>query len=343
MTFRHNRRGRRRLHGSSPTPRRALVVVTAALALAALGCQSQGSLPGKTAYRAAEWGDRYYPRSREDLAAAVERALASSSPTALGAARVSGILVPHAGYSFSANTLGRGFGALKGQDYERVVIVGESHRWPRRAIGRFGGAALPAEKGFALATGRLDNDDPSIERLARHRLFYRRARAFDGETSIEPLLPFVQALWPEARIVPILIGRVSPADIAEVGAAIREALDARTLLVISTTFTHFSARDRQFPIFADKERTLDSLREFEAPLMAGITARDPTAVRAVLDERGIFLCGARALLVGLTALGAAGDVLPVAEDWSLRDAPGPLDPERASGVSYRAILFAGTR
>lgn len=317
-------------------------VSAAVLALAAgLGCQ--GTMPGQEAYRSAEWAGRYYPQAREDLAAEVERALSLARPVDLGGARVSGILVPHAGYSFSANTLGQGFGALRDQNYERVILVGESHRWPSRPIGKFKGAALPAERGFSLTTGRIEGDGATIERLERQRLFNRRARVFDSETAIEPLLPFVQALWPKAQIVPILIGRVNPADIAELGAAIRAELDAQALLVISTTFTHFSARAPRFPTFADKAETLAALRRYEAPLMASIATRRPQEVREVIGAHDISLCGARALLVGLEALGEAGGALCVAEDWSLREVPGPLDPERVSGVSYRAILFTEAR
>ncbi len=320
---------------------RFLSFVSAAALAAALGCQ--GTLPGETAYRTAEWGGLYYPRERAALAAEVERALAQASPADLQGARASGILVPHAGYSFSAHTLGLGFGALKGQHYERIVIVGEAHHRARRPIGTFPGAALPAEKGFALATGRLDHDAAAIGRLERHPVLARRARPFDRETAIEPLLPFVRALWPEAQIVPILIGRVRAPDIAALGAAIRAELDERTLLVISTTFTHFSARAGRFPISADKAATLAALRAYEAPLMARLAARDPAGVRQALDEGGIHLCGARALIAGLEALGTSGGAIPVAEDWSLREEPGPLDPARTSGVSYRAVLFTEAR
>ena len=310
-----------------------------ALILVAAACQSPGSLPGQSAYRGAEWGGRYYPGTREALTAEVDRALRLANPTVLGNARAHGLLVPHAGYSFSANTLGQSFGALKSHAYERVIIVGQSHRRRGHGIGTFPGAALSAEKGFQLPTGRLDNDLAAIERLERDPLFQRRARPFDGETAIEPLLPFVRALWPNARLVPILIGRVSTDDITAIGQAIRHELDERTLLVISTTFTHFNARDGQFPVSPDKDATLQALRDFEAPFVQRIEQRDPKAIREWIRQNDLFLCGTRALLVGITALGPQGRALTVAKDWSLRDDQGPLDPKWTSGVSYRGIVF----
>lgn len=302
-------------------------------------CQSPGSLPGQNAYRGTEWGDRYYPGTREALSAEIDRALKLADPTVLGEARPQGLLVPHAGYSFSANTLGQSFGALQGHAYDRVIIVGQSHRHRRHGIGTFPGAALPAEKGFQLSTGRLDNDLAAIERLERDPLFTRRARPFDGETAIEPLLPFVRDLWPNARLLPILIGRVSPDDITAIGQAIHRELDGRTLLVISTTFTHFHARDGHFPVSPDKDATLQALRDFEAPFVQLIEQRDPKAVVDWIRRNDLFLCGTRALLVGMTALGQTGGAQTVAKDWSLRDDKGPLDPKWTSGVSYRGIVF----
>ncbi|MDR0966794.1 MAG: AmmeMemoRadiSam system protein B [Myxococcales bacterium] len=314
-------------------------------------CDGQGSLPGREAYRTAEWAGRYYPQSRDELAQEIERSLAlATRPAALeDGARATAMLVPHAAYDYTSATLGKGFGALRFERFERVFILGQSHAWERwQPVGRFVGMALPAEKGFALATGTLDNDLATIERLSRDTIFQRRARAFDGETAIEPLLPFIQALWPEATIVPMLIGQLATVEESlAVAKAIGAELDEKSLLVISTTFTHFDGR--AFPISPDKARTLAALRAFEEPFIEAIARRD-VLTPPIGDAMKRRLCGFKALALGLAVLDAGrateegGTQLQLlSEDWSLREAPEPLDPKRASGVSYRAILFTQGR
>ena len=104
-------------------------------------------------------------------------------------------------------------------------------------------------------------------------------------------------------------------------------------------FLKTASRDGQFPVSPDKDATLQALRDFEAPFVQRIEQRDPKAIREWIRQNDLFLCGTRALLVGITALGPQGRALTVAKDWSLRDDQGPLDPKWTSGVSYRGIVF----
>lgn len=187
--------------------------------------------------RPAAVAGRFYPGAPDALAAAINRLLGDAPPGA-ATAPPKAIVVPHAGYIYSGPIAAAGFARVAARPIERVVIVGPAHRvfcdrlvWP--------GAAC-----MATPLGDVAVDVAAIERagIAAHPEAHAR------EHSIEVELPFVQRLWPHARVVPLIVSRTDPAAVADVLVALWGGPE--TLVAISSDLSHYlpyaegRARDR---------------------------------------------------------------------------------------------------
>jgi AmmeMemoRadiSam system protein B len=118
-----------------------------------------------------------------------------------------------------------------------------------------------------------------------------------GEHSLEVLLPFLTAVRPDCRIVPVAVGEPRPAVLAETAAAMAGVLAAwagPVSIVVSSDMSHY------LPEAAAKKR--DSLA------LARVLALDPQGLLEVVRREDISMCGVLPMTLGLLiarALGAA--------------------------------------
>ena len=302
-------------------------------ALLLSGCTCAGSLPGRKAVRPPEFAGEWYERDPEKLARSIDESLAKAEPEARA---VQAVLLPHAAHYWCGAVVGRTLGALKGKRYARIVMLGSSHD------PAFRGAALPAEGGFQTPLGPTQVDETAVSLLERLPPFERRAIAFDHEHALEVNLPFVQRLWPEAKLVPVVVGSVEERELVEIGRALRNVLDEETLLVATTRMTHFGPAHGYEPFEAkpDKAELEEALRAFEKPLVDAMVERDAARVLEVAKKTEIRVCGLSAALVALYALGEGeGEQGRVAAQSSTMDVE--FDPEDPSGISYVGLVFPG--
>lgn len=176
----------------------------------------------------------FYPRDPLALDATIA-ALLREQPAMTPAPKV--LVVPHAGYPYSGALAARAYATLgaAAASLERVVLLGPSHRvWLQ-------GFALPVADRFLTPLGALDVDAAVVGRLCSLPGVRRDEAPHRQEHCLEVQLPFLQRVAPQARIVPILVGEATPAEVA----AVLEAAwgGAETLVVISTDLSHYHAYD----------------------------------------------------------------------------------------------------
>jgi hypothetical protein len=176
----------------------------------------------------------FYPGDPEALLRTVYSAVAGSTADSVPA---KAIVAPHAAYRYSGAIAGAAYGSvahLKDQ-VTRVVVIGPSHYMC------FPGIAAPSATGFLTPLGTMAVDRAALARvlgLPEVRLF---DAPFDREHALEVELPFIQALFPRASVVPLLVGEAS-------AAAVERALEelwggAETLIVISSDLSHYHGYD----------------------------------------------------------------------------------------------------
>lgn len=219
----------------------------------------------------------FYPADRSELRRAVTGMLAGidagRGPEPLG------LIVPHAGYSYSGPVAAAAYGLIAGLGYEAVVLLGPAHRFHFRgaSVGDFGLYETPL--------GRVPVDRPAVdELLAQGGCVGFHPQAHDGEHSLEVQLPFLQVRLQRPRIVPILIGDWSFQTCGGLVSSLHRLFrDKRVLFVASTDLSHHHTED---DAKARDGRTLET-----------ILTGDPERFHGDAEIGKCELCGASAVTV----------------------------------------------
>jgi len=274
----------------------------------------------------------FYPADEEALRTRVSELLDRARDRAEGpTARA--LVVPHAGYDYSAPTAATAFARLPTTGIRRVILLGPSHHVS------FGGGALPAEGVTAFETplGSMVLDRPAVEELRRNRNFDGPVQAHSAEHALEVELPFLQVVAPTARLVPVVVGSTTDfqttLDMAEALAAL---VDDGTVVVASSDFTHHGSRYGWSPYDGpDLPETLLAVGRRTAERAA---AMDPRGFLRQIEVSGDTVCGARPVGVLASLLSHAfsgeGRVLEVTTSGHVTD-------RFDLSVTYVAIAFAG--
>ena len=212
--------------------RRLIHVVALVLAMCAGACGAEPSSEG--GIRRPVVAGSFYPGNARRLAAAVSGFVDKATPQKTpGDVKI--VLAPHAGYPYSGETAGYAFKALRRtKDVNTVILIGCPHRAPVRDI------SIWPDGAYRTPLGDCPVDKALAAKIAKAcgARFQRQAHLY--EHSLEVEVPFVQTLFPKAKIVPILVHRVSPSARDRIVAALADALKQKgVVLVVSTDFSHY--------------------------------------------------------------------------------------------------------
>jgi AmmeMemoRadiSam system protein B/AmmeMemoRadiSam system protein A len=175
----------------------------------------------------------FYAANREQLEQELTQLLRAAQPCGPDAALPKALIVPHAGYIYSgpiaANAYAR-FAAARGR-IQRVVLLGPAHRVA------IDGLALPGARGLETPLGIVPVDAAGVQVISDLPQVCVSAEAHAREHSLEVHLPFLQKVLGDFSVVPLVVGRASAQQVAEV-------LDRlwggdETLIVISSDLSHY--------------------------------------------------------------------------------------------------------
>ena len=239
---------------------------------------------------------RFYPGARAELAAAVATLLAAARGEAGSPppAPVRAVIVPHAGYVYSGPTAAAVFARVALPAL--IVILAPNHTGVCRAPG---GASLWEEGAFRTPLGDVPVDAPCAAAVrAASPLVAVDHDAHRAEHAIEVVLPFLQVLRPDARIVPLVLAwdAWEPGGARELGDALARVVgEARepVLLLASSDLNHYEPA----AVSAQKD----------ARALAAVTALDGAELLARCKRERISMCGrgpAAVVLAAARALGA---------------------------------------
>jgi AmmeMemoRadiSam system protein B len=178
----------------------------------------------------------WYPGTASALAAAVDGYLAGIGGEAGGQlAELVALIAPHAGLMYSGPVAAYAYHQLLDRSVGLVVLVGPSH-----FLG-FEGVSIYRAGGFETPLGVADIDEECASAImAAAPIVHERAAAHTREHSLEMQLPFLKRVAPEARIVPLVVGRQTAETALALGEALGAVLkDRNALLVASTDLSHY--------------------------------------------------------------------------------------------------------
>lgn len=173
----------------------------------------------------------FYPEDPIMLRAAVESCLAGAEDHPGRPPKA--IVVPHAGYVYSGPVAASAYGLLQSARtrIRRVVLAGPAHHVPVH------GAVLSPATEFHTPLGAVAVDQDASAVLGDLPQVSIGAPAHRHEHSLEVQLPFLQSLFVNFALVPMLFGRANPRTTAEVLSRLWGGED--TLVVVSSDLSHY--------------------------------------------------------------------------------------------------------
>lgn len=170
----------------------------------------------------------WYPGEKNQLNSALDGYLSKAEINPVS--NLHALIVPHAGYVYSAPVAAYAYKLLEGKQYDTIIVIGPDHH-----IG-FNGAWIPDATHFETPLGLVELS-PKVSELRKNKIFTDIPESRDQEHSVEIQLPFLQkTLKPGFKLIPIVAGRVKPEDLA---AALKPLIDDRTLIVASSDLSHY--------------------------------------------------------------------------------------------------------
>lgn len=231
----------------------------------------------------------------------------TQSGVELSGKSIKSIIVPHSGYEYTGNLMGKAYSRLKDQEIDEAFILGVAHfsKIDTTAIATFENWETPLGniKQSPRTGGIIKSDD-----LQKKDILQGQNQQHLGEHSIEVQLPFLQYLKKKTKIVPILVGDESPRLLANV---LLEVLDKNDLVIASVEFS------QNFP--KDYAEVIDA-----------------TAIDAILDLDTDRVMDERYQVTNRSIIGTIIE-LAKAKDWQV----GVLDYENSSIVDHKEDRTVG--
>ena len=187
---------------------------------------------------------QFYPERESECRRDVVRMLdaagggASTDDASIEGTLVGGI-VPHAGWIYSGGVAARVFAALAGSKApDSIVLFGGVHGYRGSEAALFGGGC------WNTPLGPVGIDERLASRiLGETDLIVEDPNAHTGEHSLEVQIPFLQHLFPDTAIVPIMVPPTGTAcDVGRAVGAVLKGHDKRTLVIGTTDLTHYGPR-----------------------------------------------------------------------------------------------------
>lgn len=238
------------------------------------------------------------------------------------------LLLPHAGYRYSGMVAAHAVKQIAGRSFSRVVVIGPSHR-----VALMDAVSIPDVDAVETPLGRIEIDRELVERLWKNNRFQSHLGAHLHEHSVQIELPFLQRALGTFKVVPIVCGELSETSALEIGDALLENIDADTLVVISSDFTHFGRGFGYVPFADDIEA---NLRELDMGAFDRVEKKDLHGFLQYVQKTGATICGRSPISVLLSMLPDEAKVQLLKYDTS-----GNLTGDWMHCVSYVSAAVAG--
>jgi len=239
----------------------------------------------------------WYPGTEKEIRALAERWEAACGGTASG--EVPNVLIlPHAGWAYSGETAWTVVRMVRGAKFRRVVVLAPSHRaWIENRL------VAPEADAVSTPLGEIKIDRDWLDRLALVAPVARNDRIHSAEHSTQIEFPLLQlALGNGFTIVPLIVGAFGQDQMGMCVRALARLMDAETLLVISSDFTHYGD-DFSYTPFGkgggeDVRRKVAASDDEAFGLMA---KGDADGFAAFIKRTGATICGHMPIELALRA------------------------------------------
>jgi len=277
----------------------------------------------------------FYPAQPDRLellaASLLAAAAAAPWPQNLRPESVVGLLVPHAGLSYSGPIAALGWYLAGQTDPSTIVLLGTDHQARAEGVGVWTGGA------WLTPLGRVEIDTALAEEMAGlGPTFAADNGAHRGEHSLEVQLPLLMRACPAARIVPLAVSpglsnHMQSGQLIGRALSRRRAAGERILLAASSDMAHYP------PEKVCRETDAELLEPLLRLDAEELRLREARVLRANRPGLVCGLCGidpVRVMLAAVAEMGASRGILLGVSTSA--DAGG--DPRRTVGYASAAFV-----
>lgn len=222
---------------------------------------------------------QWYPGDPKRLTATVDDYLAAAPMTDISG-ELLGVVAPHAGHPYSGLVAAHAFKAAQRLAADTVVITCPSH------FHDTGPLLTTGHEAYATPLGEVPVDHEALTQLSKACVIPIVPIRRDREHAIEIELPFLQRLFTDFKLIPIMIRDQTLAVVSVLAQALTDTLRGRRVLyVASSDLSHF------YPQAV--------AQKLDAYLLSKIDAFDPAGVLQAEEEGKGFACGKGAIATTL--------------------------------------------
>jgi len=270
---------------------------------------------------------KFYPDSAAKLRLAVEKFLQDAVPVRVK--KPIAVIVPHAGYIFSGQICADGFRQVSNRKYDVVVILGTNHTSANfEKISLYPGSGFrtplgmaPIDRDVVSSLMKADPDDCVLDK-SLHEL----------EHSVEVMVPFIQVIFPKAKVVPVVVGSPNLQICTRFGQALAKVLkNKRALIVASSDLSHYPAAEDANVVDRETLAAITKLNPavLQRTVQAHADKRIPNLLTSACGEAPILAAMAAAKSLGATR----GVVISYANSGDVSIG------ERSRVVGYGAVVL----
>ena len=174
----------------------------------------------------------FYSENAKELSSQVKELLQNSPHKS--EENINALIVPHAGYVYSASTAAKAYSSLH-KKYKNIFIIGSSHHV------NIDGASIYSIGNYKTPLGEVHVNQSIVTQLMQNTELYSYYRdAHTKEHTLEVQLPFLQTLYSDdLQIVPIIIATQNLEIIKQISKSLEKYFTDDNLFIISTDLSHF--------------------------------------------------------------------------------------------------------
>ena len=244
----------------------------------------------------------WYPGTEREIRAAAEKWENSNVKDEAAVSAASNVIIlPHAGWDYSGATAWRAVRLVRDATFKRVVVLAPSHRvWIEDRL------VAPEADAVSTPLGEISIDKDWLSRLELLAPVQRNDRLHMAEHAAQIEYPLLQlALGNGFSIVPLIMGSFGPDQMAMCARAFSRLMDAETLLVISSDFTHYGDDFSYAPYGTDGgEAVREQVAKVDADAFGFLAKGDAAGFAAYVERTGATICGRIPLELALRAFPA---------------------------------------
>lgn len=185
--------------------------------------------------------------------------------------RVYGGIVSH--HLLAAPEIAKFFKNISHQKVSTVVVIGPNHYERASDI-------LISQYSYKTPWGVLETDHKNIKKILNSNLAKNREKPFKNEHSISALAGFVKYSFPEAKFIPIILGKKAPASkLNLLSEKLKKILPEDSLVLASVDFSHHLHKTAA--IFHDR-KSIATIAGFDLRNIRNLEIDSPASIYTLL-------------------------------------------------------------